>query len=117
MGQAWWVGDCGPYWGHNALVRIAPFVAHCELPVLAGKPPLGGRILSHDQVEAALMRRGGFEVRVLPVEIGSFEDNPPNAVAFVERDTRWCQGKWRRSGSPLSLRRRALPHYASEAHV
>jgi membrane glycosyltransferase len=92
MGQAWWVGDCGPYWGHNALVRVAPFVAHCKLPVLAGTPPFGGRILSHDQVEAVLMRRGGFEVRVLPVEIGSFEDNPPNAVAYVERDTRWCQG-------------------------
>jgi membrane glycosyltransferase len=92
MGQAWWVGDCGPYWGHNALVRIAPFVAHCELPRLPGKPPLGGHILSHDQVEAALMRKGGFEVRVLPVEIGSFEDNPPNAAAFAERDARWCQG-------------------------
>ncbi|WP_144061227.1 glucans biosynthesis glucosyltransferase MdoH [Hyphomicrobium denitrificans] len=92
MGQAWWAGDCGSYWGHNALVRIAPFVAHCELPVLAGGPPLGGRILSHDQVEAALMRAAGFEVRVLPVEIGSFEDNPPNAVAFADRDARWCQG-------------------------
>lgn len=92
VGQAWWAGDCGSYWGHNALVRIAPFVAHCELPVLAGRPPLGGRILSHDQVEAALMRAAGFEVRVLPVEVGSFEDNPPNAVAFAERDTRWCQG-------------------------
>jgi len=92
MGQAWWVGDCGPFWGHNAVVRIAPFVAHCALPALSGGPPLGGHILSHDQVEAALMRKGGFEVRVLPVEIGSFEDNPPNAAAFAERDARWCQG-------------------------
>jgi len=92
MGQAWWVGDCGPFWGHNALVRIAPFVEHCELPTLRGRPPLGGHILSHDQVEAALMRKGRFEVRVLPVEIGSFEDNPPNAAAFTERDARWCQG-------------------------
>ena len=92
IGQAWWVGDCGPFWGHNAVVRIAPFVAHCALPTLGGRPPLGGHILSHDQVEAALMRKGGFEVRVLPVEIGSFEDNPPNAAAFAERDARWCQG-------------------------
>jgi membrane glycosyltransferase len=92
MGQAWWTGDCGPYWGHNALVRIAPFSAHCDLPVLPGKPPLGGHVLSHDQVEAALMRRAGFEVRVMPVESGSYEDNPPDALAFIGRDVRWCQG-------------------------
>lgn len=92
IGQAWWVGDCGPYWGHNALLRVQPFIEHCALPVLSGKPPLGGDILSHDQVEAVLMRRGGFEVRVLPVEIGSYEDNPPDAIEFVDRDLRWCQG-------------------------
>ncbi|MBK9078020.1 MAG: glucans biosynthesis glucosyltransferase MdoH [Hyphomicrobium sp.] len=92
MGQAWWVGDCGPYWGHNALVRIAPFVEHCDLPVLPGRPPLGGHVLSHDQVEATLMRRAGFEVRVMPVEDGSYEDNPPDALVFIGRDVRWCQG-------------------------
>ena len=92
MGQAWWVGDCGPYWGHNALVRVKPFTEHCNLPVLRGTAPLGGPILSHDQVEATLMRRAGFEVRVLPVEIGSFEDNPPDALEFTKRDVRWCQG-------------------------
>ena len=52
--QAWWVGDCGPFWGHNALVRIAPFRDQCDLPILPGKPPLGGHVLSHDQVEATL---------------------------------------------------------------
>jgi membrane glycosyltransferase len=92
MGQAWWVGDCGPYWGHNALVRIKPFAEHCDLPVLSGKPPLGGHVLSHDQVEATLMRRAGYEVRVMPVEGGSYEDNPPDALAFIVRDVRWCQG-------------------------
>jgi membrane glycosyltransferase len=92
MGQAWWVGDCGPYWGHNALVRIEPFIEHCDLPVLPGKPPLGGHVLSHDQVEATLMRRAGYEVRVMPVEGGSYEDNPPDALAFIGRDVRWCQG-------------------------
>ena len=66
MGQAWWVGDCGPFWGHNALVRIKPFHEQCDLPILPGKPPLGGHVLSHDQVEATLMRRAGYEVRVLP---------------------------------------------------
>jgi membrane glycosyltransferase len=92
MGQAWWVGDCGPFWGHNALVRIKPFADKCTLPVLSGKPPLGGDVLSHDQVEAALMRRAGFEVRVMPVEAGSYEDNPPDALEFIRRDVRWCQG-------------------------
>ncbi|HEX5957086.1 MAG TPA: glucans biosynthesis glucosyltransferase MdoH [Hyphomicrobiaceae bacterium] len=92
MGQAWWAGDCGPYWGHNALVRIAPFLEQCQLPILAGSPPLGGHVLSHDQVEAALMRRAGYEVRVLPEEVGSWEENPPSMLAFAQRDVRWCQG-------------------------
>ena len=92
MGSAWWAGDCGPFWGHNALVRIAPFANECHLPELPGRPPLGGQILSHDQVEAVLMRRAGYEVRVLPRECGSYEDNPPTLLEFTRRDLRWCQG-------------------------
>lgn len=92
MGQAWWVGDCGPFWGHNALVRIKPFIDHCHLPILPGKPPLGGHVLSHDQVEATFMRRAGYEVRVLPEEGGSWEENPPTILEFSRRDVRWCQG-------------------------
>ena len=92
MGSAWWIGDCGPFWGHNALVRIAPFAEHCHLPVLPGGPPLGGHVLSHDQVEATLMRRAGYEVRVLPEERGSWEENPPTVFEFSTRDLRWCQG-------------------------
>jgi membrane glycosyltransferase len=92
MGQAWWVGDCGPFWGHNAVVRIKPFMEDCELPLLPGKPPLGGHVLSHDQVEATLMRRAGYEVRVLPFEGGSWEENPPTMLDFAKRDVRWCQG-------------------------
>ncbi|MBS0242400.1 MAG: glucans biosynthesis glucosyltransferase MdoH [Proteobacteria bacterium] len=92
MGQAWWVGDCGPFWGHNAVVRIKPFLEECELPMLSGKPPLGGHVLSHDQVEATLMRRAGYEVRVLPFEGGSWEENPPTMLDFAKRDVRWCQG-------------------------
>ena len=91
-GAAWWTADCGPFWGHNALVRIAPFRRDCALPVLPGGPPFGGHILSHDQVEAVLMRRGGHEVRVLPVEGGSWEENPPTLLDFMARDGRWCQG-------------------------
>jgi len=92
MGQAWWVGECGPFWGHNALVRIKPFHEQCDLPMLPGSPPLGGHVLSHDQVEATLMRRAGYEVRVLPVERGSWEENPPTMLEFARRDVRWCQG-------------------------
>ena len=92
MGQAWWVGDCGPFWGHNAMVRIKPFAEQCHLPILPGKPPLGGHVLSHDQVEATLMRRAGYEVRVLPEERGSWEENPPTMLEFIQRDVRWCQG-------------------------
>jgi membrane glycosyltransferase len=103
MGQAWWVGDCGPFWGHNAVVRIKPFRDECHLPVLPGGPPLGGHILSHDQVEATFMRRAGYECRVLPVEMGSWEENPPTILDFTKRDTRWCQGNmqyWPLVGTP-----------------
>jgi membrane glycosyltransferase len=92
MGQAWWVGECGPFWGHNALARIAPFRDHCELPILPGEAPFGGHILSHDQVEATFMRRAGYEVRVMPEEGGSWEENPPTLMEFMKRNTRWCQG-------------------------
>ena len=103
LGSAWWQGDCGPYWGHNAVLRLAPFIEHCHLPLLPGKPPLGGHILSHDQVEAVLMRRAGYEVRVLPEEGDSFEQNPPTLLEFIRRDLRWCQGNmqyWRLLGLP-----------------
>lgn len=92
MGSAWWQGDCGPYWGHNALIRGAAFRRHCRLPTLPGKPPRGGHILSHDQIEAVMMRRAGYEVRVMPVETESYEDNPPTLMDFTKRDLRWCQG-------------------------
>lgn len=91
-GAAWWQGSAGPYWGHNAIIRIAPFVDHCQLPVLPGKPPLGGWVLSHDQVEAALMRGAGWDVRVIPDEYESWEENPTNLPDFLKRDLRWCQG-------------------------
>ncbi|RIA55023.1 glucans biosynthesis glucosyltransferase MdoH [Dichotomicrobium thermohalophilum] len=103
MGSAWWQGDCGPFWGHNALVRVKPFAVHCHLPVLPGDPPLGGYVLSHDQVEAAMMRGAGYEVRVMPVEGESWEDNPPTLLDFSKRDMRWCQGNmqyWRLLGLP-----------------
>ncbi|MGB5733113.1 MAG: glucans biosynthesis glucosyltransferase MdoH, partial [Thiohalocapsa sp.] len=89
IGSAWWQADAGPYWGHNALIRTAPFMAHCEMPRLPGDGPLGGWVLSHDQVEAVLMRRAGYEVRVMPTEGGSWEENPTTLPEFVRRDLRW----------------------------
>ncbi|MBB3770472.1 membrane glycosyltransferase [Angulomicrobium tetraedrale] len=103
MGASWWAGDCGPYWGHNAVIRIAPFKAHCALPVLPGRGPLAGDVLSHDQIEAVLMRRAGYEVRVLPEESESYEENPPHLTEFTRRDLRWCQGNmqyWRLIAMP-----------------
>jgi membrane glycosyltransferase len=87
-GQDWWQGDEGPYWGHNATVRIAPFRAHARLPLL----PDGGAILSHDQVEAALLRAAGWGVRVLVAEDGSREANPTTLPEFLRRDARWLAG-------------------------
>jgi membrane glycosyltransferase len=98
VGAAWWQGDCGPYWGHNAILRLKPFIAHCQLPKLPERGPLGDPLLSHDQVEAALMRRAGYEVRVLPEEATSWEENPPTLIEFIRRDLRWCHGNmqyWR----------------------
>lgn len=92
LGAAWWQGDCGPYWGHNALIRMAPFREHCRLARIPGKGPLSGWVLSHDQVEAVLMRRAGYHVRVVPVEAESWEANPPSLTEFIRRELRWCQG-------------------------
>jgi membrane glycosyltransferase len=98
VGSAWWQGDCGPYWGHNALLRLAPFIAHCGLSALSEGRNGNTHILSHDQIEAALMRRAGFDVRVVPAEEGSWEENPPTLLEFIRRDLRWCEGNmqyWR----------------------
>jgi len=92
IGSAWWQGDCGPYWGHNAAIRIEPFIAHCALPVLSRDGAKDRHILSHDQIEAALMRAAGYDVRVLPEEDLGWEENPPTLIEFIRRDLRWCQG-------------------------
>ena len=92
MGSAWWQGEDGPYWGHNAILRMRPFLDHCRLPELPGEAPFGGQIMSHDQVEAVMMRRAGYKVRVIPEEGGSYEENPPTLPDFIKRETRWCQG-------------------------
>ncbi len=92
LGAAWWQGPAGPYWGHNAIFRIEPFKKYCQLSPLPGKDALSGPILSHDQVEATMMASAGYEVRVWPVEEGSYEENPPHLIEFIRRDLRWCHG-------------------------
>jgi membrane glycosyltransferase len=92
VGAGWWQAERCQFWGHNAAVRLRPFTEDCRLPILSGAPPLGGRIICHDQVEAALMHRAGYEVRLLPEEGGSYEGNPPTLPDYIQRNDRWCQG-------------------------
>ncbi len=87
-GQAWWQMDAGPYWGHNAILRVAPFRDHAKLEAL----PDGSRILSHDMVESVRLQSAGWAVRCLPAEDGSLESNPPALPEFLGRDERWGAG-------------------------
>lgn len=91
-GQSFWQGGSANYWGHNAIVRLRPFVEHCALPTLRGRPPLGGEVLSHDFVEAALMRRAGWKVVLDARLAGSWEEVPGTVADFARRDRRWAQG-------------------------
>ncbi|KPF97406.1 glucosyl transferase family 2, partial [beta proteobacterium AAP121] len=89
--QYWQLGE-SHYWGHNAIIRIAPFMQHCALAALPGRGGLSGHILSHDFVEAALMRRAGWQTWLVPDLPGSWEQQPPHLLAELQRDRRWCQG-------------------------
>lgn len=91
-GLDYWQGGEANYWGHNAIIRLAPFIENCALPPLPGKEPFGGHILSHDFVEAALMRSAGYAVRLLRTPHGSYEEGPPTLIDMLKRDRRWCQG-------------------------
>lgn len=91
-GLACWTGGESNYWGHNAIIRSEPFVRHCGLSPLPGPEPFGGEVLSHDFVEAALMRRAGYHVRLDPDLGGSYEQCPTTIEDHARRDQRWCQG-------------------------
>jgi membrane glycosyltransferase len=93
----WQLGESN-YWGHNAIVRLRPFAEHCGLPRLRGAPPFGGEILSHDIVEAALMRRAGYRIWLVPDIAGSWEEVPTNVIDFAARDRRWAQGNLQHLG-------------------
>ena len=91
-GLAWWSGGAGNFWGHNAIIRVAAFAANAGLPILPGRGPLSGHILSHDFVEAALLRRAGWRVEIAPEISGSYEESPPTIDDISTRDRRWAQG-------------------------
>lgn len=112
-GLAFWQLSEANYWGHNAIMRVRPFANHCALPRLPGSEPFGGEILSHDFVEAALMRRAGYEVWMVPDLEGSWEQVPSNLIDFAARDRRWAQGNLQHLGvMPL----RGL-HWVSRIHM
>lgn len=96
-GLAWWVQKEGNFWGHNAIIRTEAFMSAAGLPHLSGRPPFGGHILSHDFVEAALIRRAGWSVTIAADLSGSFEECPPSIIDLAVRDRRWCQGNLQHS--------------------
>lgn len=103
VGTSFWQTSEANYYGHNAILRTAAFARCCRLPVLSGKPPLGGEILSHDFVEAAFLRRGGWYCWLLPELRGSYEELPTNLLDYAVRDRRWVQGNLQHArliGSP-----------------
>jgi membrane glycosyltransferase len=91
-GLSAWSGDSGNYWGHNAIIRMGAFAQNCGLPLLEGRKPFGGHVLSHDFIEAALIRRGGWKVQMATDCGGSWEESPPSLIDVAIRDRRWAQG-------------------------
>ncbi|RAN36229.1 glucans biosynthesis glucosyltransferase MdoH [Hyphomonas pacifica] len=91
-GMAWWAQNEGNFWGHNAIIRVSALAEAAGLPDIPGKAPFGGTILSHDFVEAAFLRRAGWNVEIRPEIGGSYEQGPPTIIELVKRDRRWCQG-------------------------
>ncbi|TCZ30075.1 glucans biosynthesis glucosyltransferase MdoH [Pantoea agglomerans] len=87
----WQLGE-SHYWGHNAIIRVKPFIEHCALAPLPGEGSFAGSIMSHDFVEAALMRRAGWGVWIAYDLPGSYEELPPNLLDELKRDRRWCHG-------------------------
>ena len=113
QGQAWWSGAEGNYWGHNAIIRTRAFAACAGLPHIKSGKPFGGHIMSHDFVEAALLRRGGWAVRMAPDLTGSYEEAPPSLIDMAVRDRRWCQGNLQHSAV---LGAKGL-HWVSRLHL
>ncbi|GGW90826.1 glucans biosynthesis glucosyltransferase MdoH [Alteromonas halophila] len=120
-GLSFWQTDSANYWGHNAIIRISAFVSHCGLPSLSAPGPFGGEILSHDFVEAALLRRAGWKAYLLTDTTGSYEEVPANMVDYAVRDRRWVQGNIQHLGmlgtKGLSLRSRLHFVFGAFAYI
>jgi len=112
-GIAWWHGAESNYWGHNAIIRTSAFAEQGGLPELRGPKPFRGTVLSHDFVEAALLRRGGWALHMVPNLGGSYEEGPPSLTDMLVRDRRWCQGNLQHSAV---LPARGL-HWVSRWHL
>ena len=113
LGQHWWSASEGNYWGHNAIIRVTAFAESAGLPHLSGPRPFGGHILSHDFIEAALLRRRGWAVRMAAGLPGSYETTPPNLLDLAARDRRWCQGNLQH----VRLLAAAGLHWVSRLHL
>jgi membrane glycosyltransferase len=112
-GIAFWQLGESNYWGHNAIIRLRAFADHCSLPRLRGSPPFGGEIMSHDIVEAALLRRAGYRTWLVTDISGSWEEVPTNVIDYAARDRRWAQGNLQHVGvMPM----RGL-HWLSRVHM
>jgi len=94
-GLNYWQSNNGNFWGHNAIIRTAPFIEHCALPAMPGSKH--SRFMSHDYVEAALMRRANYQVWLAYTLGGSFENVPPTMIDCAKRDRRWCRGNFQHS--------------------
>ena len=94
-GLNFWQSNNGNFWGHNAIIRTAPFIEHCALPALPGSRH--SRFMSHDYVEAALMRKANYEVWLAYTLGGSYENVPPTMIDCAKRDRRWCRGNFQHS--------------------
>ena len=113
-GISWWHGAEGNYWGHNAIIRVSAFADAAGLPTAPRHAkPFGGPIMSHDFVEAALMRRKGWAIHLAPGLAGSYEESPPSLDDYTIRDRRWCQGNLQHIGV---LPAKGL-HWVSRLHL
>lgn len=109
LGHAWWQADAGPFGGHNALVRLDAFRDACALR--SAPPPFTGPILGHDHWEAAQLSAAGWEVRLWPHRVGSWEDYPVHLMEHAGRDRRWARANLQYIGLAAAPGLRAINRF------